>query len=149
MSDIILPKEVYEPVCIKRHDGKILSEFSFNPSDAGIVERYSDFVSGLDELSEKISKYEFKKEKNPDLEETKNAFNDIKKEIYQKVNALVNADVSENIFNVMHPLSVMPDGNYYFYFIVEQIGVKIRNITGHRVKKMEMKIKKHTAKYHG
>lgn len=149
MSDIILQKEVYETVCIKRHDGKVLSEFSFNPSDAGIVERYSDFVSGLDELSEKISKYEFKKEKNPDLEETKNAFIDIKKEIYQKVNALVDADVSDNIFNVMHPLSVMPDGNYYFFFIVEQIGVKIRNITGQRVKKMEMKIKKHTAKYHG
>lgn len=149
MSDIVLQKEVYETVCIKRHDGKVLSEFSFNPSDAGIVERYSDFVSGLDELSEKISKYEFKKEKNPDLEETKNAFSDIKKEIYQKVNALVNADVSENIFNVMHPLSVMPDGNYYFFFIVEQIGVKIRNITGQRVKKMEMKIKKHTSKYHG
>ena len=149
MSDIILQKEVYETVCIKKYDGTVLSEFSFNPSDAGIVERYDDFVNGFDELSEKISKYEFKKEKNPDLEEVKNAFADIKKEIYQKVNALVNADVSENIFNVMHPLSVMPDGNYYFFFIVEQIGVKIRNITGQRVKKMEMKIKKHTAKYHG
>ena len=149
MSDIILQKEVYETVCIKRHDGKVLSEFSFNPSDAGIVERYSDFVDGLDELGEKISKYEFRKEKNPDLEETKDVLNEIKNEIYQKVNELVNADVSDNIFNIMHPLSVMPDGNYYFFFIVEQIGVKIRNITGHRVKKMEMKIKKHTIKYHG
>ena len=56
MSDIILSKEVYETVRIKDHTGKVLSEFSFNPSDANIVQRYDDFINGFDDLKEQISK---------------------------------------------------------------------------------------------
>ena len=149
MSDIILQKEVYETVCIKRHDGKVLSEFSFNPSDANIVERYDDFLAGMQELSEKIKKYEFSKEKSLELDETKKALKEITNEICQKVNQLLNEDVSDNIFNVMSPLSPLPSGDYYFIFIVDQIGHKIRNATGQRIKKIETKVKKHTTKYHG
>ena len=49
MSDIILSQEVYETVRIKDHTGKVLSEFSFNPSDANIVGRYEEFVKGLED----------------------------------------------------------------------------------------------------
>ena len=149
MSDIILSKEVYETVCIKKHDGKVLSEFSFNPSDANIVERYDNFLDGMQELSEKIKKYEFSKEKRVEMEETKKALKDITTEICQKVNELLNEDVSDKIFNVMSPLSPLPSGDYYFVFIIEQIGNKIRNATGQRIKKIEMKVKKHTSKYYG
>ena len=148
MSDIILQKEVYETVSIKRHDGKVLSEFSFNPSDANIVYRYEEFETGLKELADKISVYEKANENNSEREKTYNMIREISKEIYHKVNVLLNADVAENIFSVMGPLSPLPSGDYYFMFIIEQIGNKIQNATGQRVKKMEMKIKKHTAKYH-
>ena len=149
MSDIILSNEVYESVRIKRSDGKVLSEFFFNPSDANIVERYDDFVDGLKELSDKIKDYEIMKEKGNELDKTKNALKEISAEICQKVDKLLNNEVSDKIFSVMGPLSPLPNGDYYFVFIVEQIGIKIKNSTGQRLKKMEMKIKKHTAKYHG
>lgn len=149
MSDIILSKSNYEEVNIKRYDGKILAKFYFNPSDAGIVERYGEFVDNLANLSEKIKSYEFKKEKKPDFEETEVALKEVGEEIYAKVDKLLNEDASKDIFSVMHPLSLMDDGNYYFIFIVDQIGIKIKNATGQRMKKLEMKIKKHTSKYHG
>ena len=145
MSDIILQKEVFETVCIKRHDGMVLSEFSFNPSDSNIVARYDNFVDGLKELDEKISNYENK----ANGEESKKMLEEIDKEIYCQVDDLLNANVSGSIFSVMGPLSPLPSGDYYFVFIIEQIGNKIKNATGQRVKKIEMKIKKHTAKYHG
>ena len=58
MGDIILSKEIYETVKIKDHTGKVLSEFSFNPSDANIVGRYEEFIKGLDELRKQIQAYE-------------------------------------------------------------------------------------------
>lgn len=149
MSDIILSQEIYEPVRIKRADGKILSEFYFNPSDSNIVERYDEFVDGMKELGEKIKNYENIKEKNDDLEKTKEELKEVSMEICEKVNKLLNAEVSDKIFNVMGPLSLLPDGDYYFVFIIDQIGNKIKNATGQRLKKMEMKIKKHTSKYYG
>ena len=148
MSDIILQKEVYETICIKKHDGEVLSEFSFNPSDANIVYRYEEFESGLKELADKISVYEKANENKSEREKTSNMIREINKEIYHKVNVLLNADVAESIFGVMGPLSPLPSGDYYFMFIIEQVGNKIQNATGQRVQKMEMKIKKHTAKYH-
>lgn len=149
MSDIILQKEVYETVCIKKHDGEILSQFSFNPSDANIVERYDDFIAGLQELVDKIADYEKANANKSKHEQAKGMLESINKEIHEKVDTLLNAKVSQDIFSVMGALSPLPSGDYYFTFIVEQIGNKINNATGQRVKKMEMKIKKHTSKYHG
>lgn len=149
MSDIILQKEVYETVCIKKHDGTVLSEFSFNPSDANIVERYELFVKGLEELSGKIISYEKMIEGKFNQEKAYEAFKDITNDIYHRVNTLLNEDVSDSIFSVMGPLSPLPSGDYYFMFIVDQIGIKVQKATGHRMKRIEMKIKKHTKKYHG
>lgn len=149
MSDIILQKDVYETVCIKRNDGKVLSKFSFNPSDANIVDRYEMFVNGLDELGEKITDYEKMSEGKNNQEKALDAIRKINKDIYQRINHLLNEDVADSIFSVMGPLSPLPSGDYYFMFIVEQIGIKVNNASGQRMKKVEMKIKKHTKKYHG
>ena len=149
MSDIILSSEVFEPVRIKRSDGKILAEFSFNPSDSNIVERYEEFIDGFKELADKIRDYEIMKEDANDLDSKRKAMKEISEEICRKVDKLLNEEVSGNIFSVMGPLSPLPSGDYYFAFIIEQISKKIKNSTGHRMKKMEMKINKHTSKYHG
>lgn len=148
MSDIILMPEVYETINIKKGD-ETLASFSFNPSDANIVHRYDDFIAGLEELVTKIADYEKENSDKSKHEKAKAMLEAINKEIHEKVDTLVNAKVSKDIFSVMGALSPLPNGDYYFTFIVEQIGNKINNATGQRVKKMEMKIKKHTAKYHG
>jgi hypothetical protein len=147
MGDIILSKEVYETVRIKDHTGKVLSEFSFNPSDANIVERYDEFVNGFEDLKEQISAYEEESDKGT-YEKNKETMQIINKKIHEKINYLLNTDAADSIFSVMGALSPLPSGDYYFMFILEQIGKKIQNVTGARIQKMDMKIKKHTAKYH-
>lgn len=147
MGDIILSKEVYETVRIKDHTGKVLSEFSFNPSDANIVNRYEEFVKGLEELKNQIQAYE-ESEKNGTYDQNVDKLNIINKSIYERVDYLLNADAAESIFSVMGPLSPLPNEDYYFTFILEQIGKKIQNATGARIQKINTRIQKHTAKYH-
>ena len=144
MGDIILSEEIYETVRIKDHTGKVLSEFAFNPSDANIVGRYEEFVKGLEDLRNEIQQYE----ESGSYEVNSDKLQVVNQKIYEKVNHLLNADVSESIFSVMGPLSPLPSGDYYFTFIIEQIGKKITDATGARIQKINMKIQKHTAKYH-
>ena len=147
MGDIILSKEIYETVRIKDHTGKVLSEFSFNPSDANIVGRYEEFVKGLEDLKNQIQAYEDSTDKES-YDKNVGKLQVINEGINEKVNYLLNADVAGSIFSVMGPLSPLPSGDYYFTFILDQIGKKITNATGARMQKIEMKVKKHTAKYH-
>ena len=146
MSDIILSKEIYEEIKIKDHTGKVLSQFSFNPSDANIIERYDRFVEGFDELSKEIMEYERKD--NKDAEDSKKMLHSINEKINSSVDYLLNAEVSGNIFSVMGALSPLPSGDYYLTFIIDQIGKKIENATGARMKQIDMKVKKYTSKYH-
>lgn len=147
MSDIILSKEIYETVKIKDHEGKVLSEFSFNPSDVNIVDRYNKFLEGFEDLKNEIISYESSAEKD-DYEKSVEKLHMVNDKIHAKVNELLNADVSDSIFSVMGALSPLPSGDYYFTFIIEQIGKKINEATGARMKKIDMKISKHTGKYH-
>ena len=148
MSDIVLSKDIYETVRIKDHTGKVLSEFSFNPSDANIVERYEEFVQSMEELVKDIESFESLSDSEKDYDKAKDKKKFIDEAIHKKMNDLLNADVSESIFSVMGALSPLPSGDYYWTFIFEQIGKKIQNATGARLQKIDMKIKKHTAKYH-
>lgn len=148
MSDIILSEDILETVRIKDHTGKVLSEFSFNPSDVNIVDRYDEFINKFETLRDEIAAYEESSEKSGDYDKERDKLHLINKKIHEAINRLVNADVADSIFSVMGALSPLPSGDYYFTFIVEQIGQKIQNATGARMKKIDMKIRKHTAKYH-
>lgn len=147
MGDIILHKGVYEEIRIKDHTGKILSEFSFNPSDTGLVERYNEFSDGFEELRKSINEYETNSNGKSDFEKTNEQLKKINTVIYEKMDKFLNANAAEDIFKVMGPLSPLPSGDYYFTFILEQILKKIENATGARMQKIDMKIRKHTEKY--
>ena len=147
MSDIILHKDVYEEIRIKDHTGKVLSAFSFNPSDADLVERYNEFSVEFEKLAKEIVEYETKNTGKKDIEKTNEQLKKINAVICKEMDKFLNADAAQNIFSVMGPLSPLPSGDYYFTFILEQILKKIENATGARMQIIDMKIKKHTEKY--
>lgn len=147
MAEIILGKDIYETITIKNPAGDILSQFSFNPSDSNIVFRYEEFVKGMSDITPRIEEYERANEDKSQYEKAKGMITEIDAVIYEKVNNLLNCDVAKDIFSVMGPLSPTPYG-YYFTFIIEQITQVINDIAGTNLKKMDMKIKKHTSKYH-
>lgn len=148
MTDITLGKDFYETVRIKDSNGNVLSEFSFNPSDSNIVERYEEFKNMFPEIEKRINEYESVNQPNGNYEKVKGILSQADAVIYEQFNKLLNADVAKDIFSVMGPLSPTPYG-YYMTFILENILEAINKATGAKLKKMESKVAKYTAKYHG
>lgn len=126
---------------IVNQDGKLLGQFSFNPSDTNIIHRYNDVVKSLEEFAKEVDKKEDA--------EIETLLNEVEPVIFGKINELLNADVAESFFSIMGPFSPLESGQYFIESVIDAIGQAIQAETGERVKKMNGKIKKHTSKYHG
>ena len=130
---------------IANKDGKVLGSFSFNPSDTNIVHRHAEVVADLEKLELRQGE---KAEEKP-LEESMKEMEAI---VYEKIDYLLNAEVSKDFFAIMGPFSPLASGKYFIESVIDAIGQAISVETGDRVKKMkamQSKIKKHTGKYHG
>ena len=142
MANKIVINDGYKTYDIENQDGKLLGQFSFNPSDTNIIHRYAEVVEALETLELDISA----KKDETSLDE---AFKAVESVVYEKINYLLNADVAENFFSIMGPFSPLASGQYFIESVIDAIGQAISAETGERVKKINSKIKKHTSKYHG
>ena len=141
MGNKIVIDDGYKTYDIVNKEGRLLGQFSFNPSDTGIIHRHAEVVKSLEELKMSISSND---EKNS-LDE---ALKEVEAVIYEKINYLLDADVAESFFSIMGPLSPLASGQYYIESVLDAIGQAIQAETGERVKKINRKISKHTSKYH-
>ena len=66
---------------------------------------------------------------------------------YEKVDYLLNAKVSEKIFSVMGPFSLLESGKFYVEVVLNAIGQIIKTENEKHSKQLEAAINKHTAKY--
>ena len=142
MGNVIKINDGYKTYDIVNQDDKLLGQFSFNPSDTGIIHRHAEVVESLEELEMSISSNDGKKSLDEALKE-------VEAVIYDKINYLLDADVAESFFSIMGPLSPLASGQYYIESVLDAIGQAIQAETGERVKKINRKISKHTSKYHG
>lgn len=117
-------------------DGKVLFSVAFNPADINIIRRYEKVVEEI----EKIDLSSFG-------EETAVALENAEKELGAQLDLLLNADVSKKIFAVMSPFTPLANGKLYAEEIIEKIGSVIEAETGKRLKKVQNRIGKYTAKY--
>lgn len=124
---------------IKDKEGRNFGSFTFNPSDLGIVKRHAEVV----ELFEKMNIPNMTED---DFEKELEKINDF---IFEKIDYLLDANVSDTFFSIMSPLSPLASGQFFVESVVDAIGQAIQNETGERLKKVALKIKKHTSKYHG
>ncbi len=125
---------------VEDKEGNFLFSISFNPADTNIVHRYNEVVESLEKISNEV----------PGVEEDLKAGLDYLDElVYEKVNYLLNADVSKQFFSVMGPFTPMENGNYYLESVLDAVAKVIQIEIGERVKKINSKVKKHTSKYHG
>ena len=142
MGNKIVIDDGYKTYDIENKEGRLLGQFSFNPSDTGIIHRHAEVVKSLEELEMSISSNDEKKSLDEALKEVETV-------IYEKINYLLDADVAESFFSIMGPLSPLASGQYYIESVLDAIGQAIQAETGERVKKINRKISKHTSKYHG
>lgn len=137
MANKIVINDGYKTYDIENQDGKLLGQFSFNPSDTNIVHRHAEVVEALEKLE------------IPDGKDLVSTLGEIEKVLYEKFNYLLDSDVAESFFSIMGPLSPLANGQFFIETVLDAIGQAIQAETGERVKKINGKIRKHTSKYHG
>ena len=120
-------------------DGNILCSFSFNPADVDIVERYDKAMADFESKIKDI--------KNSETESFVEQSKKIKKLAYDMVDEIFNADIASKFFSIMSPLTPMEDGTLFLEDVITKIGKVIEKEVGARVKKADLRISKHTAKY--
>lgn len=151
MSNQIIIDDGFKTYELINKEKKVLGVISFNPSDVNITHRYKKVVQELENMDFDAKK----KAKTEDVtaEETTESIietvDEMDKIAYEKMDYLMNAPVSETLFSVMGPYSLMASGQYFIEYIMEVIANIIYKETGARVKKMNKRIQKHTRKYHG
>ena len=121
-------------------NGKVLGQLTFNPSDTKIMERHAEVMRQLQKMKEDFAKSVRKSTIMEDLEE-------IDKIVYEKIDYLLNADVSKTLFSVMGPFSLLENGQFYVEHVLDVLGKVIQKDGNAKAKKINDKIKKYTAKY--
>ena len=125
---------------IKDKEGRLLGQFTFNPSDTDIVKRHEKVVSAFENME------------IPDMkgDNLAKGLEKIDSFIYEQINYLLDSkEVAESFFSIMGPLSPLASGQFFVESVLDAIGQAIQNETGERVRKVAGKIRKHTSKYHG
>lgn len=118
--------------------GKPLFTISFHASDIAIIHRYDEVVTYLNKLDTSTLQT---------AESTSEELARIENELAEQLNKMFNANISEPIYSVMSPFTPLASGKLYIEEIIEKIGGLIETETGARLKKVQSRMSKYTAKY--
>ena len=118
--------------------GKPLFTISFHASDIAIIHRYDEVVTYLNKLDTSTLQT---------AENTSEELARIENELAEQLDKMFNANISEPIYSVMSPFTPLTSGKLYIEEIIEKIGGLIEAETGARLKKVQSRMSKYTAKY--
>lgn len=118
--------------------GKPLFTISFHASDIAIIHRYDEVVTYLNKLDTSTLQT---------AENTSEELARIENELAEQLDKMFNANISESIYSVMSPFTPLSSGKLYIEEIIEKIGGLIEAETGARLKKVQSRMSKYTAKY--
>ena len=118
--------------------GKPLFTISFHASDIAIIHRYDEVVAYLNKLDTSTLQT---------AESTSEELARIENELAEQLDKMFNANISEPIYSVMSPFTPLSSGKLYIEEIIEKIGGLIEEETGARLKKVQSRMSKYTAKY--
>lgn len=137
MGNTIVINDGIKTYEIKNQRGELLGEFSFNPSDSNLIERYTEGMKRLQE-----------KEKELLDNSAKTAEEMIAEDNFVKdtIDDIFNANISEKFFSIMGVRSVI-NGKFYFEFVLETIGRIIREEGQRQQKAMQKRIDKYAKRY--
>ena len=118
-------------------DGNILFTIRFNP-DLDIARRYNKTVDFLNKMFTNIGQ----DDKGADV------FFEKCDELRGEQNELFNCDIATPIFSVMNPFTPLESGKFYIEEIMEKLGDIVEAEFDTRVKRVQSRQDKYTAKYH-
>ena len=122
-------------------NGKFFCQIEFNPSDTDFVKRYEEVKRRLSLLKNDFGKNTEKKSISVQL-------NELDAIVYEQIDYLLNAKVSESIFSIMGPFSPLSSGEFFFENVLNAISIIIKKEADKNTAKVEKRINKYTRKYH-
>lgn len=122
-------------------DGKFFCQITFNPTDTGIAKRYEEVKRRLFVLKNGSGR---KLKKKSVVEQ----LNELDAIVYEQIDYLLGANVSESIFSITGPFSPLPNGQFFFENVLAAISQIIQAESKVNTAKVEEKINKYTNKYH-
>lgn len=118
--------------------GNSLFTISFHASDIAIIHRYDEVVEYLNKLD--LSGLQSSENTSEELARVEN-------ELAEQLNKMFNSDIADPIYGVMSPFAPLSSGKLYIEEIIEKLGDLIETETGARLKKVQSRMSKYTAKY--
>lgn len=139
-NDIIIDdgSRVYN---IRNKRRELLGQFTFVPSDMGIIERYEHTIDVFENLQEKLKN----SETDTDIIQIKK---EAETEIKKEIDYLFNSDVSGSFFKDKSPFTPLESGEFYVENVINAVKAIIESETGKRLGKAKSRANKYTQKYH-
>lgn len=116
--------------------GEIFSMFKMNPSDIKLAARCEEALAWFEEI-----------EKTPAVFETAKEAADFNNKIEEKINYVLGYEASKDLFKEMTATSVLPNGLFFAYIVLEKIASTVEPEAEKRRIKMEKMLSKYTEKY--
>jgi hypothetical protein len=135
--------EGFKEFCFNDDESRVIR---FNPADYGLVERYEKaretILKAVNQLQSDI---ELKTDgtATDETKETADQLSNVRKLIFDQVNYIFNADVSETVFGKQSPISTV-NGKFLFEGFIEAAGVIITNAINKEQAASQKRIEKYT-----
>lgn len=128
---------------LKDKNGNILGSFEFSPTDSDIMNRYQNVVKAFNDIEAPAVLLDG----TASDEEKDNFYNSFSQTIKEQIDYLLAHKVSDRIFAVCGPLTLLDNGDFYYEHVIEGIGNLIGNIMDERIDVKLKKVRDAVSKY--
>lgn len=132
-------------VPIQNTNGEEVGEFTFHPTDLGIVQRYNQMAGSFDDITAPLAGITPNDAGEIDIFDQKNieALTEAEKRLRDAVNKLFGSDnAAEAFFGKMHPFSPI-NGDFYCAQVLQRVGEFISAQFDTETKAMSKKVRKY------
>ena len=133
---------------IENMSGDEVGVFYFNPTDMGIIARFNETVSTLDDIVEPLQNIDINADGTTDVRnaEMMAALQDAESRLYSACDYIFGGNMSEAFFGKINPFSPI-GGVFYFENALEQLGAFISDQFGKETQKVNKRVTKYAKKY--
>lgn len=131
---------------IRNKRGEVIGEFTFNPTDLGIIDRYNKAVADFDKITEPLEQVNISPDGTAAGEDELEALREAEKRLYDACNYIFGGNMSEAFFGKMHPFSPI-NGRFYCENALEALGQYISRRFDREVDKVNKRVTKYTQDY--
>ena len=125
-----------------------IGEFSFRPTDIGIVDRFNSVAAEFDKIVEPLESVNIKPDGTVDERNEAEfaALREAEKRLYTACDKLFGGNMSEAFFGKMHPFSPI-NGHFYCENALSAVGAYISRQFDREVKKVNSRVERYTHGY--